>query len=369
MTGEPMYIPTIEEESCIEETLKDLKEFNYLETAFRNHYLLRHHLGTYTAEEAAKIQEEYEYYAEEVLHMSTSVPYAILPDTKEPFFTDGPIHVMKHVRYIPPHKHKHSFFEFFYVLSGKCTHVCGSKRYPLTAGDFCFWQFDIPHYIHSDTDDLLAVNILIQKPAFQAYFFGVLSEQNLLNTYFNKILYGDGDSPMILFHTGNDRRLLHLICSMYQEYEKKPPHWQAMLSSYLSFLFVYLLREHQSHLATSPKEYSHDSSLEIIQYIQANYENITLETLCAKFNYTASYLSRMIKKKTGMTFSQIVTRERIEHGAWLLTHTDRSIGKIAREVHCSDTSHFCRLFLKFYGVSPGVYRSCHRGKEELPKRN
>ncbi|MDO4273399.1 MAG: AraC family transcriptional regulator [Eubacteriales bacterium] len=355
-----MFIPTADDESCIEETLQSLSQFNSMEKVFRDHYRLNHCLDTFTEEERSAIEKQYERFAEGVFHMSTSVPYAVLPDTKEPFFKNGPIHLMKHARYIPSHKHIHSFFEFFYVLKGKCTHVCGSKRYPLTAGDFCLWQFDIPHYIHSDSDDCLAINILIQKPAFQAYFFGVLSEQNLLNAYFNKILYGNGDSPMIVFHTGDDRKFLLLICSMYQEYEKKPLHWQTMLTSYLSFLFVYLLREHQGHLSSSEKTFEYDSSLEIFQYIQEHYDTVTLDDLCRKFNYTSAYLSRLIKKKSGMTFTQIVTRQRIEHGAWLLIHTDRTIGQIAREVHCSDTSHFCRLFLKFYGMSPGAYRNKNR---------
>lgn len=355
-----MFVPIVNEDNCIEETLETLSAFNCVERSFRDHYRMRHCLDPFTEEERELIKKEYDHYSQMLCHTSASEPYDVLPDTREPFFKNGPIHLMKHARYIPVRPHTHSFLEFFYVLQGNCTHVCGSKRYPLTAGDFCFWQFDIPHYIHSDSDDLLAINIMIQKPAFQAYFFGALSEQNLLNTYFNKILYGNGDSPMIIFHTGNDRNLLQLICSMYQEYQKKPIHWQTVLTSYLSFLFVYLMREHQEHFSTSEKELEYDSSLQIFQYIQEHYNTVTLEQLCGEFNYTSAYLSRLIKKKSGMTFTQIVARQRIEQGAWLLIHTDRSIGQIAREVRCSDTSHFCRLFLKFYGVSPGTYRNENR---------
>ena len=102
---------------------------------------------------------------------------------------------------------------------------------------------------------------------------------------------------MLLFRTGNDRKLLALICAMYLEYQKKPVHWQSLITSYLGFLFVYLLRDHQEHLITAPESSAYDPSLQIFQYIQAHYDTVTLEMLCENFSYTAAYLSRLIKKK------------------------------------------------------------------------
>jgi AraC-like DNA-binding protein len=263
---------------------------------------------------------------------------------------------MKQARYIPAQMHCHSFIELFYVVRGECIHVCGDKKYLLRAGDFCFWQFDLPHYIQADSDDCIAVNILIQKPAFRSYFFGMLTENNLFNDYFNKILYGEGDSPMILFRTGDDRRLCALVCAMYREYEQKGDYWKTLLCSYLNYLFVYLLREHQGHLISSQEQGCFDPTLEILEYIQEHYDTITLNELCQKFNYSEAYLSRLIKKKSGKTFTQLVHTQRLHHAAWLLENTDRSVGEIAMEVHYADTSHFCREFTKNYGVSPGNYR-------------
>lgn len=342
---------------CIEETLSQLSHFTPMETAFRDYYQMTHSVTVPSQEERIRIRQEYLAYAERMLHGTPSVPYVILPDTTHPFFPNGPIHIMKHCRYIPAHAHIHNFFEFFYVLSGKCTHVCGRERYPLKAGDFCFWQSNIPHYIHSDSDDLLALNILVQKPAFQAYFFSALTEQNLLAIYFNKILHGKGDSPMILFRTENDTQLLSAICSMYQEYKIKENGFQAALGSALNLLFIYLLRKHKHNLITSASEEKRDPALDLLQYIQIHYNEITLEGLCKKFGYTSAYLSRLIKKKTGMTFRDIITEERLRHAVWLLENTSKNIHEIAEEVHCSDASHFCRIFSKRYGVSPALYRA------------
>lgn len=352
-----LYLPTISEpEHCIHTALELLVPFNPLENACRDYFRMIHKLDCCLPEERLKRKEAYEYFTQRILPMNSELPYDILSGDQNSFFPNGPIHLMKHARYIPGRMHKHEFFEFFYVLRGSCTHVCDGTKYSLSSGDFCLWQFNIPHYIQADCDDCLAINILIQKPAFQSYFFGILSEQHLLSTYFKKILYGEGDSPMLLFRTKNDRQLTALICSMYLEYKKKPVHWQSLITSYLGFLFVYLLRNHQEHLITTPESSAYDPSLQIFQYIQTHYNTVTLEILCEKFNYSAAYLSRLIKKKSGMTFSQTVSQLRVDHGAWLLVNTEHNIAQIAAEIGCSDSSHFGRLFQKYYGCTPGTYR-------------
>lgn len=347
-------------DDCITETVKELSVFTPMETAFRDYYLLSHGQLSPAEGQRREIEEAYHRYTDQIFLRDAGLPYDTLPSDSRMFPDGFPIQIMKHTRYIPAKNHTHEFIELFYVLQGTCTHMCGSTRYRLQAGDFCFWQFDAPHYIHSDSDETLALNILIQKPAFLTTFLGVLAEENLLSSYFNQILYGKGDSPMILFRTGDDREMKLLICSMYQEFKQKNPCWKPIINSYLGLLFSYLLRQHSDHLITSAKANTSDASLEILRYIQLHYLDMTLEDLCREFNYTPSYLSRLIKKKTGMTFKEIVNREKIRQGSYLLVHTSRSIQQIAGDVHCCDASHFGRLFQKIYGVSPSEYREKQR---------
>lgn len=350
---------SIDQPDYIEKTLKELSPFSPMEKAFRDYYQLTHQMIFPSEFEISEIKKDYEYFAYGVIHVNPDNRLSVIPDSREPFFHNGPFHIMKHPRYIPQKNHTHAFIELFYVLQGNCTHVCDNRHYHLKEGDFCLWQFDAPHYIHSNNDAVLALNILIQKPAFLANFFGVLSEETILSVYFNKILYGNGDSPMLLFRTGKDEKIKNMVCFMYQEYQQKNLCWQSVLSSCLGFLFAELLRSHSEHLITSAKEEKTDFSLEILRYIQLHYTEVTLEDLCQKFNYSSAYLSRLIKKKTGLTFKEIVNGEKIRQGAWLLLNTSRSVSQIAKEVHCCDTSHFCRLFQRVYSLSPSEYRLKH----------
>ena len=164
---------------------------------------------------------------------------------------------------------------------------------------------------------------------------------------------------MLLFRTGKDEQIKNMICFMYQEYQQKNLCWQSVISSCLGLLFAELLRTHSEHLITSAKEAKPDFSLEILRYIQLHYTEVTLEDLCQKFNYSSAYLSRLIKKKTGLTFKEIVNGEKIRHAAWLLLNTSRSISEIAQEVRFCDTSHFSRMFQRVYSASPSEYRIKH----------
>lgn len=339
----------------LESLIDSLRPLTPLEKLFRSYYQFTHKQVSFSPEEQARLKQEYD---RAIVHFQD-----VLLDT-EVFHDNESITIIKHIRYLPPRMHQHTFFEFFYILEGSCTHISGNRKYSLQKGDFCLWQHDIPHQIIANSDDCIAINILVQKPAFQLFFFGNMTECNLLNQYFEKILYGKGDSPLLLFHTGCDPVIFQLICSIYLEYQKKDTYWQGSIVSMLNYIFVHLLRRHQEHVTTSQHTEKNEPILAILMYIQEHFSSVTLESLGKEFGYTPAYLSRYIKSKTGSTFSQIVTQQKMLHAAVLLTTTTRSITQISDDAGCADASHFSRQFQKLYGISPSAYRK--KQEEGLP---
>ena len=69
-----------------------------------------------------------------------------------------------------------------------------------------------------------------------------------------------------------------------------------------------------------------------------------------------SHLSRLIRQRTGQSFSELLNRHRIERSAQLLLRTDLPLLTIALEVGFSDQSYFGRVFRKRYGLTPDQYR-------------
>ena len=50
----------------------------------------------------------------------------------------------------------------------------------------------------------------------------------------------------------------------------------------------------------------------ILQYIQENFSQLTLEALADHFHYDKSYLSKTIRRFTGKTYTEIVSHYKLE---------------------------------------------------------
>lgn len=96
--------------------------------------------------------------------------------------------------------------------------------------------------------------------------------------------------------------------------------------------------------------------VEIISYIQKNYQDVTLEMLSDTFHLSKPYLSKYIKEKAGMTFQDAVKKERMKKARAMLRETDETVETIAAEVGYENVEHFNRLFKKSYGMTPVQYR-------------
>ena len=97
--------------------------------------------------------------------------------------------------------------------------------------------------------------------------------------------------------------------------------------------------------------------IEILNYIQTNYLDVTLEDLSEKFYLSKPYLSKYIKEKSGMTFGETVKRVRMKKARALLKSTNMTVENIALSVGYQNVEHFNRLFKKAYKMTPVQYRN------------
>ena len=95
---------------------------------------------------------------------------------------------------------------------------------------------------------------------------------------------------------------------------------------------------------------------EILKYIEESYQTATLEELAEEMNVALSTASKLVKKSTGMTFKELLKRQRLMRAANLLEHTKLSITEIIERVGYDNTSYFHRIFKESYNMSPKEYR-------------
>lgn len=94
-----------------------------------------------------------------------------------------------------------------------------------------------------------------------------------------------------------------------------------------------------------------------INYVHANYNQpLTLKEAADLIHLNTQYFSRYFKRKTGSTFTQYITKIRIENAKKLLLNTDKPISQIALEVGYSDPTYFSKVFVKCETQSPYKYK-------------
>jgi AraC family transcriptional regulator len=95
-----------------------------------------------------------------------------------------------------------------------------------------------------------------------------------------------------------------------------------------------------------------------IDYMQAHRTSaVTLATLAAVAGVSPNRLVRAFRNHVGVTPATCQRRMRAEWAAEELTRTDKAIAQIAVEAGFTDQSHLTRVFLRVFGVTPGVYRN------------
>ena len=103
-----------------------------------------------------------------------------------------------------------------------------------------------------------------------------------------------------------------------------------------------------------------DRLISILNYIQTNYKNVTLEDVAEKFHLSEPYISKYIKDKSGKTFGEHVAYSRMKKAKVLLKNGTMTVENIAYAVGYQNPEHFSRTFKKMFQMTPIQYRNSSR---------
>lgn len=95
----------------------------------------------------------------------------------------------------------------------------------------------------------------------------------------------------------------------------------------------------------------------------SDYE-LSLSIIAKAFYLNPSYLSRIFKMETGVSFVEYLTKHRVDKALQLLKETDLKFYEIAEKVGLLDPHYLGVCFKKYTGMSMSDYRKTVCGKEE-----
>ena len=96
---------------------------------------------------------------------------------------------------------------------------------------------------------------------------------------------------------------------------------------------------------------------QIREYIDCHYmENLTAAALGNEIGISQGYLSQLIKKETGKTYSELIQQKKLEKAKELLRYSEKTVGEIAQETGYSDYYYFTKTFKRLTKMTPSEYR-------------
>ena len=95
----------------------------------------------------------------------------------------------------------------------------------------------------------------------------------------------------------------------------------------------------------------------IKNYIQANYQTVTLEDVAEEFHLSEQYVSKYIKDKSGQTFGELLQNIRMKKAKTMLKNGSMTVENIAYAVGYQSVEHFTRTFKKKFQMTPVQYRN------------
>ncbi|MGI6576513.1 MAG: AraC family transcriptional regulator [Eubacteriales bacterium] len=277
-------------------------------------------------------------------------------------FTDTPgesIKIYPHGRYTSVPEHSHDYFEMMYIYDGCITQTVEGEKLKMNRGAVCLLDLDAKHSIEECGENDIGMNFIMQKEFLDAAFFSHTKNNSLFSEFFANSIHHNSSFPRYIFlDTGDAPQVRNYAEMIMCEYFDPDLCSDGTIESLIPALFNELFRVWRlkggKKILREPDESK--SIWKILRYIQTNCAEATLTTTAHRFGYSPNYLSTLISKATGSSFTEIKHKECMNQASLMLLNTDMSVIDVAQSVGFSNITHFYTIFRKSFGLTPADFR-------------
>lgn len=270
------------------------------------------------------------------------------------------IQVRTHTRFVHFPKHRHNYVEVIYMCKGKTTHIIDGNEVVLEEGDLLFLNQNATQEILPAGRDDIAINFIIQPQFFDRAFEMIGADDNLLRDFLVGSLCEDGRRTSYLyFHVADVLPIQNLIENMIWSLLNNQLNKRSCNQLTMGLVFLHLLN-HIEKMETGGRAYRQEFEVSVLNYVETKYKDGSLAELAELMGYSVYWMSHEIKKRTGMTYKELVQTKRMNQAAYMLINSQVSVAEIIRMVGYDNTSYFHRKFKERYRISPKEFRMQHQ---------
>ena len=251
----------------------------------------------------------------------------------------------------PFHRQDFFFIDYAYHLDYNALSSKFDNLITVHEGDCYIGQPFSGYALRGDSkdDDIVMIGVHIKKEAFFREYLPALSMDTDMFRFFldpQTDKFSDEFIHLSFEKTSPVRTLLEL---MVIEYADRKEDTQLIIKPMVLALFMHIARRYRLEKTNGEAD---TLSERIIQYINSRPESVTLKDIACHFSYHPNYISSLLHRELGKTFSEIVLEKRMDRAVILLKGTTLSIEEISTMLGYSNTSNFYKAFREYYGKTP-----------------
>ncbi len=201
-------------------------------------------------------------------------------------------------------------------------------------------------------EDIVIIGILVRKDSFFKEYLPIVYTDSELFRFFIEPRRNKFSDEYIHLPVTKEHAIRTLLELMVVEYADHNDNSQQVLKSLLQTLLLEIARRYRLE-----RSIIKEKSLveQILDYMEAHSDVVTLKSIAKYFSYNPNYISALLHKKTGKTFSEILLAKRMERAVLLMKNTGLAIEEISALLGYANHSNFYKAFKEYYGMSPRKY--------------
>ncbi|RAJ30274.1 AraC-like DNA-binding protein [Pedobacter cryoconitis] len=253
-----------------------------------------------------------------------------------------------------------NFFELVYIVEGTGIQHINKNTFNYAAG----------HLLLITPEDLNAFEILTTTKVLFICFNDIYLKSGPVGVNDKERIQWVKRLKFILHHATHlpgcilkdeiDKVLVRsLAASIVEEQRCSNLYSKELIQQLMNSLIILVARSIADSLPTDLSPVTDQKLLGVFQYIQDNIyfpDRLKVTVICSHFNISPNYFGKFFKKHAGETLQDYILKYKIKIIETRLLSSDMRINEIVSELKFSDESHLNRIFKKYKGVSPSVFR-------------
>ncbi len=245
--------------------------------------------------------------------------------------------------------HSHTFWEIFFLISGKGIHYLNGKKIPLCIGDAYILRPGDKHFVEmcpsTPPNGYSQRDLYVTEAQMQNLCHFLDDEQDIYS-----LLKNSPETPHFKLQDYDIQTIQGMAA--HKTPAGTPASFKLMVAMMLDL-----------YLSYDPQE-AHSGRPDWIDQLAATIrherdKNKPLDEYIRQTGYCHAHVCREFKKHMGMRLNEYMTGVKLEYSIALLAQRNNSIAQIAYHLGFSNESNFISCFRRHYGMTPNAWRKAH----------